>query len=581
MSEIDALANAERLFAERSYEGAEAALEAAMQRADGDADATALRAAIRCARYGVEYPLLDTWGKLSEPARLDVARACVERGRNDPPEIALGVLVELRERVEDADPLDDMLPALSAAIANVAWDARQHDTATAMFDWLTEDARRTSELERALYFTLAAAIVRDDGGDVAGTNERLRRAQTIADAIADDRCKARVERTAGLLASRHGDDERAARSLDAAVALTRPSGGRSFGRTLLARGVHAQHRGEPVARALLEQALGLLSPQDVDAGHTQAHLAAQRPCLCASQPIGPSAMFDQLVRRDVREGLLRKLGVDPTFALRVQLPLARREISDAARWERARASIRRRRWDHAQADWEKLIGYRPTNTFALEWSDYYAEARQWDRAIAEQARVVARHDRVDLAKASAQQVVDAAEAHQRYAFLHLVSGDHAGYRAACDRMRERLANHPIGAIHTAWACAAGPNGIDDAGELLARITTPERALRTEYTLGDIGAGALAFRAGRIEQAMVHLEQGRGRDGGWWYSPFLAMAHHRAGRRAAAKHWLDEAERSLPEMESGLWNRRDLARAIQREAELLVRPGDLARESKPD
>src|SRR5207245_1400225 len=48
----------------------------------------------------------------------------------------------------------------------------------------------------------------------------------------------------------------------------------------------------------------------------------------------------------------------------------------AARWQRAQSYVKNQQWDKAEADWVRLIGYRPTGTFRVEWSDFFAEQQR-------------------------------------------------------------------------------------------------------------------------------------------------------------------------------------------------------------
>jgi hypothetical protein len=252
-------------------------------------------------------------------------------------------------------------------------------------------------------------------------------------------------------------------------------------------------------------------------------------------------------------------------------------VDNAARWRRAQTYLKNKQWDKAEADWAKLLGYRPTGTFRVEWSDFYAEQGRWDRAIADQEIVVTRYTEAapDPVRDPAE-FIQYAESYQRLAFMHLVSGDGDGYRKACARMRRQFAkaNSPIAVFHIAWTCGAGPRAIDDPDQV-ARET--EKAFQTYrasnpkgYLLDRIGLGAILYRAGRFDAAAQHLLREKEERVWWWPYPFLAMANHRLGHPEAAKVWLRDGTAKLKLLEGGLWNRRDLAHLIQREAEEVLR-----------
>jgi tetratricopeptide (TPR) repeat protein len=168
----------------------------------------------------------------------------------------------------------------------------------------------------------------------------------------------------------------------------------------------------------------------------------------------------------------------------------------------------------------------------------------------------------------------------RHALLCLRAGDREGYRRACDRFLESVGPAPGAATANtvAWTCVLAP-GASDAARI---VSLAERAVATDpksHAFLNTLAAAL-YRAGRFEEALGKLDaavQAHGRGGDPEDCLFLAMAHHRLGRAAEARHWLAEAVRGLdraaqsPPPEATLpWTQRLAGELLRREAEGLLR-----------
>jgi tetratricopeptide (TPR) repeat protein len=94
----------------------------------------------------------------------------------------------------------------------------------------------------------------------------------------------------------------------------------------------------------------------------------------------------------------------------------------------------------------------------------------------------------------------------------------------------------------AWTCVLMPDALEDP---LLAIRFAQQAVATDRknfwfrrTLG-----ATLYRAGRIDEAIEHLNrsvelEGRGGEVSMWL--FLTMAHHKAGHADQARAWLDKA-----------------------------------------
>jgi serine/threonine-protein kinase len=171
-----------------------------------------------------------------------------------------------------------------------------------------------------------------------------------------------------------------------------------------------------------------------------------------------------------------------------------------------------------------------------------------------------------------------------YAALLLLSGDRPGYVKACAHMIERCGKDGgPRAYHVARACTLAPDAVVDA-TLPGRLAEEElRASDREFwSLAE--RGALAYRAGRFQQAVPLFEQSLRADSklgrmvlNWLW---LALANRRLGKAEEARRclkkaqeWLDHYPDGMParaEEELGLHPHNWLeAHVLRREAEALI------------
>jgi hypothetical protein len=124
-----------------------------------------------------------------------------------------------------------------------------------------------------------------------------------------------------------------------------------------------------------------------------------------------------------------------------------------------------------------------------------------------------------------------------------------------------------------WCCSLAP-GMDDHLEVLVRLAelgADGAAGRDKGRLLNTVAAAL-YRAGRFEDAIRRLDEGIQLKGGTseprdWV--FLAMAHHRLGRRDFAHRYLESLRNLQPSGEAGqFWTELEI-RLLQREAEAVI------------
>jgi tetratricopeptide (TPR) repeat protein len=214
-----------------------------------------------------------------------------------------------------------------------------------------------------------------------------------------------------------------------------------------------------------------------------------------------------------------------------------------------------------------------------------AARRQWDRAADGYAR------------ASTRGPTEVGHFWFEYAALLLLSSDRPGYAKACAHMIE--AHGKEGgprAYHVARACTLAEGAVAEA-LLPGRLAEKELkdSAREFWSLTE--QGALAYRAGRYQQAVPFFEQSLQADAksgravlNWLW---LALANQRLGKAVEARRWLGKAQAWLDQFGDGMPARADEklglhlhnwleAHVLRREAEALLdaKPAKL-NESAPE
>jgi serine/threonine protein kinase/Flp pilus assembly protein TadD len=196
---------------------------------------------------------------------------------------------------------------------------------------------------------------------------------------------------------------------------------------------------------------------------------------------------------------------------------------------------------------ERLIRLRPD--CLMLWSargQVLANRREWSAAAADIDRAVGMLDETKRENPGAFFILNLCA-------LRLLAGDEARYCELCADIVGQTGpkDHPDGASLLSRACSLSPTAaIDRAVPLrLARqavASSPQRAWY-QYVLG-----AALYRAGEYEQALAPLQESLRVEPNWLGRAqdyvFLAMAHHRLGRREAARDWLAKAQASFAELE---------------------------------
>jgi tetratricopeptide (TPR) repeat protein len=173
-----------------------------------------------------------------------------------------------------------------------------------------------------------------------------------------------------------------------------------------------------------------------------------------------------------------------------------------------------------------------------------------------------------------------------YAALLLLSGDRPGYVKTCAEMIEKCGkNGGPRSYHLARACTLAPDAIADMS-LPGRLAEKELQVYTQQFWSLTEQGALAYRAGRFQQAVSLFEQSLKADPkpgravlNWLW---LALANQRLGKTEEARRWLAKAQGLLDQFGKGMAAGAEVtpgldyhnwleAHVLRREAESLIDP----------
>jgi tetratricopeptide (TPR) repeat protein len=129
-----------------------------------------------------------------------------------------------------------------------------------------------------------------------------------------------------------------------------------------------------------------------------------------------------------------------------------------------------------------------------------------------------------------------------YAALSLLAGDRPGYVKTCAHLIERCGKaSDLRAYHVARACTLAPDAVAEAS-LPGRLAEKELQASAREFWSLTEQGALAYRAGRFQQAAAFFEQSLRADPkpgravlNWLW---LALANQRLAKAEEARRWLD-------------------------------------------
>jgi tetratricopeptide (TPR) repeat protein len=239
--------------------------------------------------------------------------------------------------------------------------------------------------------------------------------------------------------------------------------------------------------------------------------------------------------------------------------------------KRANAHAAMGDWQGAVEDYSRVIDRRLKNPEAwLRRGVAHAQLLQWQEAEKDLER-------------SIELGMEGPRPWYHLALVRQAAGDAAGYRRACSTLADRFgkSGNADAAVVVAWAAVAGPDALSERGQLLA-LAERASASPSPRAAGRRLAGAALYRAGQFDRAAERLTatiEALGEEATAHEQLFLAVAEQRRGREAEARHWLEQATRTLngaavPRMKYDVdaavfWNERLELDLIRREAEALI------------
>jgi tetratricopeptide (TPR) repeat protein len=337
----------------------------------------------------------------------------------------------------------------------------------------------------------------------------------------------------------------------------------------------------PNAATVLYAAAFSAQPSLADDLETRDRYHAACAAARAATGDGPAeSRLDGRERALLRRQALAWLQAD--LALRARLLAGGKSVDrPVTTWqtERALASVRdpvglaklpeseRQQWGRFWADAAALLAADP-----LEQGRLHAARRRWDQAAGGHARSVTPRQSED------------GEFWFEYAALSLLAGDRPAYVRTCAHMLERCGKAGSPRIyHVARACTLAPDAVAESS-LPGRLAQKElkNSRREFWSLTE--QGALAYRAGRFQEAVPFFEQSLRADAkpgravlNWLW---LALANERLTKAQEARRWLKKAQAWLDQHRDGMPARADEelgldlhnwleAHVLRREAEGLI------------
>ena len=237
-----------------------------------------------------------------------------------------------------------------------------------------------------------------------------------------------------------------------------------------------------------------------------------------------------------------------------------------AYWDRAAVYAKPRQPEHREADMAKAVECGAESTVLANWADEQASRGRWEKVAALYAEAIRRGPVPP-------------STWQKYAWVRLRTGDQAGYRKVCETMLMDINKEPpniLVVLAVSQATILGPQAVAEYQPVIAltestlRKVSPQSQDLRHVLLRSLGA--LLYRAGRAEEAIVRLnealaaEKNRSVAQDWL---FLALAHHRLGHTTEAKRALEKARTPQPNAEApDLWDNLEIE-WLRREAEAVI------------
>ncbi len=313
-----------------------------------------------------------------------------------------------------------------------------------------------------------------------------------------------------------------------------------------------QEYGRPHAAASLYAAVFAARPALADDLGRGIRYNAARAALRAATGQGfARGQLNEAERADLRRRALVWLRADLTLGTKL-LSDGKGIVWSLAAWQRnldlacvrdpaalaKLADSEREEWRRLWTDVAALLAADP-----LEQGKIHAARHDWAQAAACYARVTTGGR------------ADDGHIWFEYAALLLLRGDSAGYVRVCARMVERCGKDGgLRSYHVARACTLAPDAVSDA-PLPGRLAEKELQGSGQAFWSLTEQGALAYRAGRFQQAVPFFEQSLRADPkpgravlNWLW---LALANQHLGKAEEARRWLEKAQACLDQHRDGM------------------------------
>ena len=228
-----------------------------------------------------------------------------------------------------------------------------------------------------------------------------------------------------------------------------------------------------------------------------------------------------------------------------------------------------------QADMARVFELGADEGLVLPRSEELARAGRWAEAEALLARC-GRRGPVSRVLA------------QAWGIACLKANDRAGYREACAAFMAWEGPNPTvvwNALSLASLLSLGPGAVEDQRVPVAwfekRLSATPAPPPLYRHLFSNALGGLLLRAGRLDEAIVRLNEGMASakvegPGDWAY---LALAHARTGRFTDARKWLDRLRGVPHDPRESFWDLQELT-LLQNEAESLLLDAEFPRDPFP-
>lgn len=267
---------------------------------------------------------------------------------------------------------------------------------------------------------------------------------------------------------------------------------------------------------------------------------------------------------------------------------------------RARSYAATRVWDRAIADCMAVLALEPKSALAyrirgdaqagkketgLAISDFTAGLKidpRWGRLQAARGRLHAANRAWKAASADFTKAIENGDDSELTGFQHALTSlaikDLAAYKKACAALLERHGTSAKSYTmnEVCWTCLLGPDAIQGSDRLVRMAEQALEGNPGSYNLLNT-LGCALYRAGRYDAAIQRLNEAirvQGKDGAPIDWIFLAMAHHKLGKKAEAGKWLAKAAAGITEAEKDAklpWSTLLESQLLLQEATRLIKP----------